>query len=78
MLLKSLPVTLKIESGVQGKIKMIGNDLSIHKESVGDGMFFIYADKGQLHQRKNNIEIGVYSNGKKVSNIKTTFFAPNE
>ena len=75
---KELPVTLKIESGVQGKIKMIGNDLSIHKESVGDGMFFIYADKGQLHQRKNNIEIGVYSNGKKVSNIKTTFFAPNE
>jgi hypothetical protein len=52
--------------------------LKVHRESVGDDMFFIYADKGQLHQRKNNIEIGVYSNGKKVSNIKTTFFAPNE
>jgi polyferredoxin len=75
---RQLPVTLKLEHGFSGSIKMIGNDLTVKKESVGDGMFFIYADKGVLHQRKNTVSIGVYSGEKKVSEIKTTFFAPNE
>ena len=75
---KQLPVTLKLEDGFKGTIKMVGNDLSVKRESVSDGMFFVYVDKGQLHQRKNTVEIGVYSGGKKVSDIKTTFFAPNE
>ena len=74
---KELPVTLKLENGFDGNIKMVGNALSVHKESVGDGMFFIYADTSSLHSRKNNVQIGVYSEGKKVSTIKTTFFAPN-
>jgi cytochrome c oxidase accessory protein FixG len=75
---KQLPVTLKLEDGFKGTIKMVGNDLSVKRESVSDGMFFVYADRSQLHQRKNTVEIGVYSGGKKVGDIKTTFFAPNE
>lgn len=74
---KEMPVTLKLE-GFAGTIKMVGNGLSVKRESVSDGMFFIYADKATLHKRKNTVEIGVYSGDKKLSDIKTTFFAPNE
>lgn len=73
---KDIPVTLKMEDGFKGTIKMVGNDLLVKKESVGDGMFFIYADSADLNQRKNNVEVGVYTDNKKVSSIKTTFFAP--
>lgn len=73
---KELPVTLKLENGFEGAIKMVGNDLKVGKESMSEGMFFVYADKSGLKQRKNTIDIGVYSGGKKVSDIKTTFFAP--
>jgi polyferredoxin len=74
---KDIPVTLKMENGFHGTIKMVGNDLTVKKESVGDGMFFIYADSADLKQRKNNVEVGVYTDNKKVSSIKTTFFAPS-
>ena len=74
---KDIPVTLKMEDGFHGTIKMVGNDLVVKKESVGDGMFFIYADSADLKQRKNNVEVGVYTDNKKVSSIKTTFFAPS-
>ena len=74
---KELPVTLKLENGFDGDIRMVGNDLLVHKESMSEGLFFVYANKGGLKQRKNTIDVGVYSGGKKISDIKTTFFAPN-
>ena len=74
---KEIPVTLKLEEGFKGTIKIIGNDLVVKKESVGDGIFFIYADQNTLKQRKNTVHVGVYEGSKKLSDIKTTFFAPN-
>lgn len=74
---KSIPITLKVEDGFDGQIKMVGNELVVKRESVGDDMFFIYANKDGLHKRKNDVIVGVYANGKKVSEIKTNFFSPN-
>jgi cytochrome c oxidase accessory protein FixG len=74
---KEIPVSLRLEDGFGGYIKIVGNDLLVKKESVGDGVFFIFADAKTLHERKNTIRIGVYEGNKKLSDIKTTFFAPN-
>ena len=74
---KDLPVMLKVETqGMNGEIKTIGNDIVVNAESAGDGVFFVMADKEKIHHRKNNIEIGVYSGGKKIDVIKTNFMGP--
>jgi cytochrome c oxidase accessory protein FixG len=74
---KNLPVVLKIEGEKKGVIRMVGNDLNVASESVGEGIFFVDIAQDQLSGRKNKIEIGVYSNDKRVELVKTTFFAPN-
>lgn len=74
---KNLPVVLKIEGEKKGVIRMVGNDLNVASESVGEGIFFVDITQDQLSGRKNKIEIGVYSNDKRVELVKTTFFAPN-
>lgn len=73
-----IAVTLKLENGFGGTIKVVGNDLKVDKESSGDGIFFIYADKKGLKQRKNTVSVGIYSGTKKLADVKTTFFAPIE
>lgn len=75
---KQIPITLRLDKDFHGEIKMVGKDLKVEKENIGDGMFFIYADKGYLHQRKNTVAVDVYSGDKKISTLSTTFFAPNE
>jgi cytochrome c oxidase accessory protein FixG len=74
---KNLPVVLKIEGEKKGVIRMVGNDLNVASESVGEGIFFVDIAQDQLSGRKNKIEIGVYSYDKRVELVKTTFFAPN-
>ncbi len=73
---REIPVSLKIEGGFKGTIKMVGNDLKVKKESVGDGVFFIFADKSNLNSRKNTVSIGIYNGDKKIGDVKSTFFAP--
>jgi len=55
---------------------VVGNDIVIKAESAGDGVFFVMADREKIHNRKNTIQIGVYSGGKKIDAIKTNFMGP--
>ncbi|MDB5285029.1 MAG: ccoG [Bacteroidota bacterium] len=74
---KDLPVTLKVEDGdLKGEIKTVGNELIVKRESLGDGVFFIMADKQNVRHRKNAIKIGVYSGGRKIEEVKTNFMGP--
>ncbi len=75
---KEIPITLKLEGNdFSGEIKMVGNDLKVKREAVGDGIFFVLIDRSQLKTRKNKIKIGVYSGDKKIDVVKTSFMAPN-
>jgi cytochrome c oxidase accessory protein FixG len=74
---KDLPVTLKVENDeMGGEVKVVGNDIVIKSESAGDGVFFIMADRDKIHNRKNIVNIGVYSGDKKIDMIKTNFMGP--
>ncbi|MES2619470.1 MAG: cytochrome c oxidase accessory protein CcoG [Bacteroidota bacterium] len=76
---KDIPLTLKIEDDeIPGEIKMVGKDLLVKKESVGDGVFFVIVDKKYLHHRKNKIEIEIYQGDKKITEVKTNFMGPNK
>lgn len=73
-----IPVTLKLENTeLNGEIKMVGKDLVVVKQAVGDGVFFVYADRSKISKRKTPIEIGVYSGGRRIDKVKTNFFGPN-
>jgi cytochrome c oxidase accessory protein FixG len=70
-----VPITLKLESG-PGMIKMIGREVVIGKESKAESEFFIFLPRKAISKRKMTVKIGVYSAGKKLETIKTTFMGP--
>jgi cytochrome c oxidase accessory protein FixG len=73
-----IPIQLKVEGDdISGEIRMVGKDLTVGKEAIGDGVFFVLIDKNQLHHRKNKIEIEIYSGNRKIDEVKTNFMAPN-
>ena len=76
---KDIPVQLRLEDEekLHGTIKMVGKDLHVPSESIGDGVFFVIMDKSELHHRKNNIEIGIYTGDRRIQVVKTNFVAPN-
>lgn len=72
-----LPVILKLES-LKGEIKMVGKDtLYVEKENITSGEFFAIIDRQVLKNRKTELEIGVYTEGKKIESVKTNFLGPN-
>jgi cytochrome c oxidase accessory protein FixG len=73
----AIPVEIIVEEPQGATVKMIGKHLTVPKESIGDGMFFIMADPHIFHHRKNKIQLGLYVQGKKVDEISTTFMAPD-
>jgi cytochrome c oxidase accessory protein FixG len=71
----SLPVVLKLEN-MHGEIKLVGKDLIVKKEGVTKGEFFVYLNKNELKGRKTKLEIGIYSNNKKIRTVNTSFLGP--
>ncbi len=71
----SLPVTLKVEN-FDAKIQIVGKSLSVKKEDMSQGEFFVYMYKSDILKRKTVIEIGIYTNGKKIKTVKTNFLGP--
>lgn len=70
---KDLPINLKMESGI-GEIQMVGKKIiTVEKESMASGEFFIILNRKEIKNRKTKLSIGVYSNGKKIETVKTNF-----
>jgi hypothetical protein len=72
---KELPVELRIEN-MKGRVVMVGKPVTVKSEGVSAGQFFAYLNQDELKKRKTKIYIGVYSNGKRIKTVKTSFFAP--
>lgn len=70
----NLPVEIKIENHI-GEIKLIGKDLSVKSEGVSKGEFFVILDSNDVTERKSDLEIGIYSNNKKIRTVKTSFLS---
>ena len=71
----SFPVTLKVEN-MHADIKIIGKNILVKKESVAEGEFFVFIDRADITKRKTQLQIGLYSNNKKIKLIKTNFLGP--
>lgn len=71
---KSLPVELKILSGY-GEIKLVGKELEIKQQSELKSKMLIVVPKEKINNELK-LTIGVYSEGRLIQTVKTTFIGP--
>ena len=72
-----LPLEIRLLSG-HGEVRVIGNAPVIAKQTLGEVVFFLLMDRGQLTGSKTEIEIGVFSGGKKLDQTRATFVGPDK
>jgi cytochrome c oxidase accessory protein FixG len=72
-----LPVEIRDLSG-KGKVTIIGNSPLIPRQSVGEVVFFLVLDRAQLKSSKTEIDIGVFTAGKKLDQTRATFVGPDK
>ncbi|MFN6946025.1 MAG: cytochrome c oxidase accessory protein CcoG, partial [Cytophagaceae bacterium] len=61
----------------EGTIKKVGNGgLNLEKQALGNGALFIIMDQQDIQEMKTRLQVGVYSEGKLLETVKTTFIAP--
>jgi cytochrome c oxidase accessory protein FixG len=74
---KNLPVELKTLSH-KGTISVIGKDIFVEKQSVGESVFFLILDKTDVRSEKTPVTFGVYSNGELIEEVESTFAGPEK
>jgi len=68
----TVDVELKL-SGVEGRINMVRGSIRINPSTIYEDVFFIYIKPENLSQKKNDITIDVYENGKFLEDKDITF-----
>ncbi|MDX1904146.1 MAG: cytochrome c oxidase accessory protein CcoG [Thermonemataceae bacterium] len=73
-------ITLKLQDGQAGVIKVVGNQKSfkLKPQEVLKGTFLIEIQKKDIQETNMKFKVMVYDNGKLISDIKTSFMAPAE
>jgi polyferredoxin len=73
---QGLPVELRLLSH-QGEIKIIGNNINVQKQTVGESVFFLILNRQDVTSDKTAVRFGVYSKGKLIEEINSIFVGPN-
>jgi cytochrome c oxidase accessory protein FixG len=74
-----VPVTLSLENLEGAKIVMVGtngDDITVDKEDVYKGIFFIEMPKENIKVNQSTVYVNVMANGEKIDRIKSSFLAP--
>ncbi len=74
---RAVPVTFRLMEDT-GEIKMVGDRLTAEKQGVAESAFFIIYDRKDIQQMKSTVYVGVYSEGKLIEKVKTTFLGPDQ
>lgn len=72
-----LPVRLELEDS-KGKIKLIGQDITLGPQGNYDGKFLVLMPKDAIDKMNTPLTIGVYSNKGLLQKIRTSFLGPME
>jgi hypothetical protein len=59
-----------------GAIKLVGDAPFVKKNEIAKGGLFIEMPKDKLKSGKNKVTLGVYSNGKLIDKVSTSFLGP--
>ncbi len=65
-------ISLKL-IGIEGEIKVIGNDIKVEPNGVGDAKFLVFLPKDKITKMNTPLEIEALNNGVEIGKFKTTF-----
>jgi polyferredoxin len=74
----AMPVNFALKDFPKGTIKLIGKPLFLNAGELTKGSFFIEIPKKDLPDNTFKLEVEVYSNGKLIDHVKTSFLGPME
>jgi cytochrome c oxidase accessory protein FixG len=74
---QDLPLEIKLLSH-NGTIQLIGGEIIVNKESVGESVFFTVLDKQDVISDKLEVTFGIYSSGKLIEEKTVSFVGPNQ
>lgn len=60
----------------KGEISMIGQPVSLKKQGLGEGAFFVAIDPNEIEKMSTKITIGIYAGEELIETVKTTFLGP--
>lgn len=73
---RTMDVRLKLLEP-EGSIEMVGqHSITLPKQGIGEGAFFVVINANQLEKMSSKISIGVFSDNKLVQKTKTKFLGP--
>jgi cytochrome c oxidase accessory protein FixG len=72
---KPMPIEFRLKTDY-GQIKLVGDAPTVPKASMAEGALFVELPKNQLDDSKNRIKVAVYSEGKLLTEVKTSFLGP--
>jgi cytochrome c oxidase accessory protein FixG len=73
---RDIPLDFRLEN-TPGTLQVMGADqLVVPKESLGQTSILIAIDRSSISGGKASIKVGVYSTGKRIDTIKTSFLGP--
>ncbi len=74
---KAMPIEFKVLDIPTSSIKLIGKDnLQVEPESHTDATFILEIPRSYIKGSRNEVKIGVYSNGKLIQTVATGFTGP--
>ncbi len=73
----AIPIELHLLSE-NGELKMIGQNIKVDPQNTGESVFFIIYDKETIEKGNHKVKIGVYSNGKLIEEIESSFIGLNK
>jgi cytochrome c oxidase accessory protein FixG len=70
-----IPVDIKLVN-TEGEIKLIGKDIVLEPQGNIDAKFLVFLHEENLERMNTPVDIGVYSNGKLLKMVRTSFLGP--
>jgi cytochrome c oxidase accessory protein FixG len=70
-----VPIELKLEN-ISGDLQVMGEDIVVAPEKLAQNSILIVLDSSVLKSGTTPVVVGVYSNGKRIQTIKTSFIGP--
>ncbi len=74
---REVPIQMKLEN-TTGDLQVMGEDIVVAPEKLAENSILIVLDKAALKSGTTPLVVGVYSHGKRVQTIKTSFIGPRD
>lgn len=74
---REVPIQMKLEN-IRGELQVMGADITVAPEKLAENSILIVLDKSVLKSGTTPVVVGVYSGGKRIQTIQTSFIGPRD